>query len=165
MSKRTGLLIVSAVVLIAVIAAVSAFFFTSGDNAKAPENRGDRPLPHASRTDEDPTSDRSHRTGEGLAGGGATNGSERTCGACVRDRPQSSALGSIAAPSPPEGYSAATRSTFFAAARSGRSLARANVRTTSRSTRPRISISWRGASPRSMPARSATASEITSSQP
>lgn len=45
MSKRTGLLIVSAVVLIAVIAAVSAFFFTSGDNAKAPEIASIGPSP------------------------------------------------------------------------------------------------------------------------
>jgi hypothetical protein len=79
------------------------------------------------------------------------------------------APGSTAAPRVHEAsiYTAAARSTFFAAPRAGtgRSRARANVRTTSRSIRPRISISWRGASPRSMPARSATASEMTSSQP
>jgi hypothetical protein len=45
MSKRTGLLIVGAVVLIAVIAAVSAFFFTSGDNAKLPETAAIGPSP------------------------------------------------------------------------------------------------------------------------
>ncbi len=63
-------------------------------------------------------------------------------------------------------YSAATLWTFFSAPRpsTGRSRALVNVRTTSSSTRPRISISWRGAAPRSTPARSATASEITSSQ-
>src|SRR5262249_62391302 len=63
-------------------------------------------------------------------------------------------------------YTAATLATFFRPRRSGmgRSRALLNVRTTSRSTRPRISISWRGASPGSMPARRATASEITSSQ-
>jgi hypothetical protein len=63
-------------------------------------------------------------------------------------------------------YSAATLSTFFSAPcpSTGRSRALVNVRTTSSSTRPRISISWRGAAPRSTPARSATASEITSSQ-
>jgi hypothetical protein len=63
-------------------------------------------------------------------------------------------------------YSAGTPAIFFAAPRGtmGRSCALAKVRTTSRSTRPRISISWRGAAPRSMPARNATASEITSSQ-
>jgi hypothetical protein len=63
-------------------------------------------------------------------------------------------------------YSAATLWTFFSAPRpsTGRSRALVNVRTTSSSTRPRISISWRAAAPRSTPARSATASEITSSQ-
>jgi glucose/arabinose dehydrogenase len=45
MNKRTGLLIVGAVVLIAIIAAVSAFFFTSGDNAKLPETAAIGPSP------------------------------------------------------------------------------------------------------------------------
>src|SRR5262249_60134869 len=44
------------------------------------------------------------------------------------------------------GYTAATLAAFFRPRRSsmGRSRALVNVRTTSRSTRPRISISWRG---------------------
>ena len=43
-------------------------------------------------------------------------------------------------------YTAAARCIFFGAPRggTGRSRARANVRTTSRSTWPRISISWLG---------------------
>src|SRR5262249_19973994 len=63
-------------------------------------------------------------------------------------------------------YTAATLATFFRPRRSGmgRSRALVNVRTTSRSTRPRISISWRGASSRSVPARGAPASEATGPQ-
>ena len=45
MSKRTGLLIVGAIVLIAVIAAVSALLFTGGDNAKLPETAAVGPSP------------------------------------------------------------------------------------------------------------------------
>jgi hypothetical protein len=81
MSKRTGLLIVSAVVLIAVIAAVSAFFFTSGDNAKAPEIAAIGPSPTLPEPTKTPLPTVHIAPAKGWAGGGATNGSERTCGA------------------------------------------------------------------------------------
>jgi hypothetical protein len=87
MSKRTGLLVVCAVI---VVAALAAFFLTRGDKAALPETAAIGP-PH-SRAHQNPYSDRPHRSCKGLAGGRATEGGERSRCDRVRDRAYASAL-------------------------------------------------------------------------